>query len=370
MWIAMSKRLKSRPEKLINTLLHEMIHVWQYRMAEKTKDDSYTDISMYDFGIKKIERGHRKNFQHWMDKFNRLGFDISISDNAPVGDTTEKPMYGILFSKKALDSCVLLYTDQNFQKSIGDIVRQVESKMGEGFFDRYVYFKTTDANVFFTTRITKQLRLPRNIVNIQYSLKGVNSSIMMSPLTSTIEVKKMDTEPAETSKDVVPARVSQILSRIAKWRSKDYDSFIRTVVINVPEYAGVNVPANLDVLQSVKGIPDHVLRHITEFWMNISDIEIKRSNALKYMWRGPYQIAIPEIYGRDSSVRIKQISEFQRDYDAAKLKFANRVDSVRFKKVYGDYLISAFKKSFKKDGETKSASEIKQMVQEVLKYVV
>ena len=62
---------KNDPKNVIDVLVHEMIHIWQYYMVAKTGDNSYSDDT-YSFFAKGDPnyRGHQENFKRWMNKFN------------------------------------------------------------------------------------------------------------------------------------------------------------------------------------------------------------------------------------------------------------------------------------------------------------
>lgn len=350
-WIALNKRLKSSAESLVDTLLHEMIHVWQYTQAVKYKDESYTDISAFDRFIlkpKEYDKGHGKYFHQHMSALNAQGFNIKISSGAPVGEEADKPMYGMLLSKEASDDCVVVYSHTDLGKFKESIIEQVSDKIGHNYYTKYTYFKTTDANIYFTVRATKDGNLPKNIENIQVSYSGVKESILESPLTTiTGEEKAEGVHVAKSSKAVdVPPSVVQLLGRMKKWRYKEYYSFLMTAVINIKEYSGVKIPSKIEPFQDVDGIPINVVQYISSNWMDITDIEIKRSGKFKVLsWYGS-MVANQEIYSE------KKVSDLRKEYDRVYAGFAKRVDPARFKRLFAEVLSSELKSQFKKRGAT------------------
>jgi hypothetical protein len=73
--ITIATKFKTDPKSIADTMLHEMIHIWQYVMNEKDKTFKYSEATWSEVGASndKHTYGHNSFFREKMGKFNQMG---------------------------------------------------------------------------------------------------------------------------------------------------------------------------------------------------------------------------------------------------------------------------------------------------------
>lgn len=330
--------------QVINTLAHEMIHVWQFHMYAKTGDRKYADdtYSFLSFGEKNT-RGHGHNFKKLQDKLNGQGFEIEVASGINPETELDDEIYGIIFEVDR-DEVVFLITKQDPSRYIREIIASVEEKMGAGFFTSYKIIKSTDSMMLLGTRLTKQFELPKNNFRVSYSSSEIDK-IVNSSLSKVIYKSTKDDVISKGSEAKVPPSLVQTLQRIHKYRDTSFDSYMKTALYNTEEFkhlyhkAGFRITGKPD---PQNGITQEIIDTIREDWLAITDAELKRSSSLKHI----VSTLVMEILTRKIPLSDKVVNNI---LDSYKYNFEERVEFAKFKDLLHEALENDLKKRNKKN---------------------
>lgn len=343
--ITIADLIRGAKNEVVNTLLHEMIHIWQYMMFSKTGDKTYLDDFYSSLDRREHNlKGHGETFHKWANKFNAQGYKIDVSSGLPAEIKLIKEVYCIAFDMKG-DESIFFFSTTDPEKSIESIITQVERRMGADFYTGYIIFKSKDSSVVQGIRLTKELRLPKNSVYLKFRKDWVESMIA-SPLSSGHKRVKSELSDKKVSNaTAIPSSVVQTLQAVHKFRGYDFMTYLKTVIYNSEDFVHLKkIPGH-----KITGIPDpengitaEIIAYIRQDWAEITDIEIKRNKAFKYSLMDVKGI----ISGREKASDI--VAEIIKIYED---KFKDRVDIKRFKKLWFAFLISGFKKEAKKNSK-------------------
>lgn len=334
--ITVATIIENDAKAVVDTMLHEMIHVWQRRMAEKTGDSRYLDDTFFDRLVAKEanERHHGRYFKRWMDRFNEIGFNVDIAGDAPVDLEITRDFYGVIFHNGNSDSCVILYSDKDISKQLDDLIPSVEERMGTNFYTGISAFRTRDSLILQATRVTKAGKLPKNVLNIQYKDSAADA-ILNSPHTHLVPtpVSGVTAKERASSRDEgIPREVVQLLPRLHKHRGSDFHSYLASVGMNVK---GLGLSRTLtqdgEVLAGsrvqrdtpIDGVDPSLVAFVYDDWADISNVEIKRSHAVK-MTKTALSFGI---LSAEKKLRDRDVEEMVSRYNRC---FADRVEPARF----------------------------------------
>jgi len=355
--ITMAKFNINNSKKLIDTLVHEMIHIWQYNMVNKTGDTSYTDESFSAMLLErdKHKRGHGKHFKQMMDKLNSKGFDITITSGDTPDINLDKEYYGIIFKTHDPNVIIYVYSAFNVVDKMDTIIEEIEKRAGSNFFTSFIIFKSKDSRLIQGTRLTKGGKLPKNVFNIFYNQKVYK--IVESPLSKIIEEGEAVESPVDPENKVnmadIPATVIQMLQRMHKYRGKaGLNQYLSTFVMNHPDYKHLaKIPGLRFTMEtSHPDFPDHIKEYIKQDWMDISVAEIKRGNLFKSIL---HDVHYSIVLNREISPNT--ISNWEYAYR----DIEERVDKDKINKLLVPFLVNGIKKKNKKSGKTQDDKSIK-----------
>lgn len=347
-----------------NTLVHEMIHCWQWYMEEKTGSDKYLDDEGYT-GLgwllnpekDKHKRGHGEHFHSEMKRINKYGYDVKVGSGMQVEKELLKPVWAMLFFSDT-EKAVFVYSVNDPTKHMDTIISNLEEVAGVGFFSSYQVIKTTDTIVNTGLRLTKAFALPKNSVNIYVHAEGLEQYVLNSSL-STLVAGDNIAPSGDKNTSMSPDDV-QLLQQMHKHRASEFGTYIGMFIRNskniTVEHGTYYLHYEWKYPQPLEGVSKEVVEAVYNDWMNVSDTEMK--SEMKYVTTG--------LYGairKRTTVDDKYIKEIQDIYDE---HFKDRVSMDRFKGVYHKVIMSGLKKDAKK---YKKAFDEK-TVKEVLKSVV
>jgi hypothetical protein len=312
-------------------------------MCETTGDRKYADDAYNLFSFGEVNtRGHGNYFKQQMDRLNGEGFNIEKESGVTPEMELTKEMYGIIFYISG-DEVVFLTTPTDPTRDIGGIIENVEEKMGESFFTSYTIFKSLDSRMLLGTRLTKNLQLPKNNFRITY-IRSAIDEFLHSRLSKIIKVSEPEDIIVKGSSDNIPKDLVPTLQSIHKYRPSSWDTYFKTCILNTAEFkhlgniVGIKLNGILDIEH---GITQEVIDTIKKDWMDISDVEIKRSQSISSMITD-VRFAMMT---KKTPIEDKKISEFQSKYDS---DFKERVDFQRFLKLFYEVLGTELLKNMKK----------------------
>lgn len=175
--------LKSNPKYIIDTLIHEMIHCYQYGLMfdawdkMKASDDAsgliyrdirdeLTPVTRKDSKGNRGTGGHGKIFKAKMHKLNALGYDITVEEHGTELIDMHNDHYVLLFfSRENLDEALIGGYAHNvpFKDSVQDIIKQLQKLYGPTFAVRYMYGNSKHSFTTQTVELTSDGSIPTNI---------------------------------------------------------------------------------------------------------------------------------------------------------------------------------------------------------------
>lgn len=344
MLITISSKIVNDANRIINTLAHEMIHIWQFTMNEKTKSKTYTSATWAEImsSNDKHTWGHNKYFMDEMSRLNKLGFNIDVVGDSPNGIELSEKVYCLLINEN-----IFLWTPKDPSKNLESIFESVSDRTGEDVYT-YTLFSTLESNVTLTTRITKDWKLPANVLNIKYKREWI-LSILKDASVIIIKTENIEKEISSDSKGVQD-EIKKLLPQIAKWKGEDFQSYFKNCWINAfPElrtvigrelysegrkFRGISVPNKLS---------DDDVDYIYKDWLNIKDTEIKKSKVFSYFFTDLKYMVMKK--KTDLNAINKVINEFENT-------FKDRISFEKYKSILKEVIINEIKKDFKKSGKT------------------
>ena len=347
--ITISTKLKKDPKKFVDTIAHEMIHIWQFAMNDKESTRKYTDATWSEiFGSSdKHTWGHNKYFMQEMERINKEGYAVTIVGDAPNGIELTASVYGIVF-----DNNIVVWSPQDPTKYIDKILLSIEDRIGV-LPSEYTIFQTLESNITQTTRLTKSFELPKNVLNIKYSVSWVEDFLKSSAKI----LKQEKNDIVQTNSGNVSKEVKEMLPQINKWKDSSFSTYFDTCIMNAfPELR--RIPGNQlyskgNKFNGVK-IPDLVsdgdVQYIYNDWLNLEDKNLKKSKAIKYF------ITSLKFMLMRKEPNKREIDSFYSSYVD---DYKERVSLDKFKKVLKDVIINEFKKEAKKAGKVLDDEQFK-----------
>jgi len=213
--IELSSLLKNDPEKLLNVLVHEQIHIWCYSRYLATGNEVYLD-KKNNRRIEGHRKGHGKYFHSQKDRLESQFPEIAISvrddfDHLESG-VEGKQRYGALLefrdSRGGEHQCIF-HSEANIFGSMSELSEALSDIYGAALVDQITPFVTEDPRVVKGVRLTNK-GLPRKgagtvstraefvdtIVNSELTDIDWSSRIDLADLTPAVDPKLSARQPA------------------------------------------------------------------------------------------------------------------------------------------------------------------------------
>ena len=329
-----------------------MIHIWQFQMNEKENTRKYTDATWAEIMSSNDRHtwGHNSYFLTEMKRLNTLGLNVDVVGDAPNGIELTKPVFGVLVNEN-----IVLWNPSDPSKYINTILESVKDNIGITVND-YVIFKTLESNITLTTRITKDWKLPKNVLNVKYSKKWIDDLLLDKGVTIIANEKDIVIKDLDNTNEV-SSEIKQMLPQIGKWKATSFDSYFKTCWMNAfpelgkiigrllysegKEFKGAKVPNQISMIEA---------KFIYDDWVNISDSIIKKSKMFDSFFTDLRFMIMRKASNQNNIDNL--ISKYEDE-------FKERVSFDKFKKILSDVIVDKFKKQFKKDGKTFDIEYIK-----------
>lgn len=357
--IMLASAIQTDRALIVDVLLHEMIHIWQYIYYVSTGKSSYLDRSIFD------KTGHGVYFKRHMDRLNRIGFDINVTADYESEIDLTSPAYCLAISTENADDHVILWSFKDFKRSIPELVAEAQDLAGYNY-NVVNYFNTTDSTVLAGVRVTAKNKIPKRRVNIRFPSEIVKLLLNSSLTTLTIDnetLKPAMEEPANgVSLAEIPTEVVQIANACHKYRGKcTYESYLKTVLMNTKEYGSMAKYGMSIFKQKLEtDVPKAVQEYIFNDWLQITDSEIKRSDFFKYLNTDLEYGILTKKPMRPASIE----SSYQR-YFVDEETGAVAVDIERLKKLAPAVFLQALKKKNKKKRSPLTDTDIMDLIDTV-----
>ena len=347
--------------QFVDTLLHEQIHCWQYYMEETTGDSKYLDHSFFDFEKDIHKQGHGKFFVKHMERLNRLGFNIRIESDMQIDKEMSTIVYPILFEGDGKG--VFVYSVKDPTDKILEIIENIETVAGKGFFSSYNIYKSKDTLANMGLRLTKSFKLPKNSFNIYFDYNLVKEKLLKSPHTKLLISSDISKEVDSSG---ISPEDSQLLVQLRSIRHYSFDDYLSAFLSNSKNYSSListdkykanNWASQLSSMKykygdKIEGVPDKIIDTVKDVWSKLSDVEIKKSFK--------YQLSAVRlaVMSQDKKITPKFIDKFKKTYEDT---FKERVEWDRYKKLFYAALLDSDKKSakkFRKDFDAKATERV------------
>lgn len=373
--ITMASVTRKDNKQFEDTLIHEMIHVWQYWTSEKTGTDKYLDDEGFT-GMgwflnpekDKHKRGHGEFFHSEMKRVNKLGYGVRTESDMQIEKELISPVWVIIFHSST-EKGVFVYSVKDPKNKMDTIIASIEEVAGTGFFTSYTIIKTTDTVANTGLRLTKEFILPKNSVNIFVASQKAVTVLVKSKLSTLVGGN--DIAPSGEQDQSVSPEETQLLQQMHKWRGGDFKSYLVTFINNTPKYSSLittdaykanNWGSHLSMTKwkypdEIKGIPKEVVEAVRKDWVNVSDVDIKK--AFKF---ASTEIRVA-ISSEDKKIKSNYIKNIQSKFDN---DFKGRVSMDKFKSIFYKVVLSDIKKVHKKFNQPFDAKAIEQVIRQVI----
>lgn len=174
MTILISKFNVNNPKVVIDTLLHEMIHIWQYHMINETGDQKYIRPSRSG-----RREPHGQYFKEWMRKLNSMGFDIDVRSDVDASVEMGETFYGVVVYSKPPGArrsfATVVHKEMDLTRHFQRIIDHIKSRI------RYeptkaILFKTTNPKVVSVSRqLNNRLQISPTVKRYYADLKYVDA---------------------------------------------------------------------------------------------------------------------------------------------------------------------------------------------------
>jgi len=280
--IKINKFIGMYRKEIIDTLLHEMIHIWQFKKVKETGDRSYITVSRAEKTIEKKTYAHNSYFFSWADKLNSIGFDINEKADREVDVDMEDEMYGVVIYLED-EKYVLAYQKEQFDPMV--VADELQSFSPKNF-TKYLYFSTKDINIIPYTKLVKG-HIRKNYRFGVYTNKQYLEAMINSSLANII--KKDDIKKPESIEDEAMQQVKYLLSLPVFKKSRithNFESFFRIVMSNVKvkEIQTIMSSISMKLVDNpyliIDKIPYKYNEIVYKFWKDIKPKNLINSNVI------------------------------------------------------------------------------------------
>jgi len=278
--IEISPKILKNRRPVVDTLLHEMIHVYQNYKTFTTGDKKFQDRFISPSQKREgMVVAHGSTFTEQMNRLNALGFSITISAD-PRTKVTIEPVSVAIVTTNA-DKTLIFYDPYNdIKKSMDNILDFISANSGEGSVKTYALLTTDDPRIMDTIKLSKNGSLPSNARYRYYKAEFVKE--LRSTRIGSIE----DIEPAPSGNpdgDGADPAIVKMATAARKYRTLPFVKYLRLVLTNVKGYmkpAG-SLQDWYKYPSEVEGVSKESLDAIHSMWEKVSDKEIKASKEFK-----------------------------------------------------------------------------------------
>ena len=322
-----NKKIRNNRKAVVDVFLHELIHVWQYMMVNNTGKTEYVDPKR----ISKI-KGHGTYFWQQANILNGKGFDIKTDSDAI---DLEIPLTYCIAAVTKSNQIAILTSTENFHKKPDVVVNSLVNFAGQGTFNAYTLFTTTDTLSIGIPKLTKAGKLPKNARHI-YILPKVVDELLASKKTKITHAAKEITPSTDSALTDIPQDVLSMLPRIQKKvRSRPFKEYLRMLVQNVSYKDSISVPFDYQYGDEIDGLPNKIIEFVYNNWKKVELSEIKSSYGVKQVVSGIDRF----MYGTSSVNNL--IGEFNEYYD-------DRISEKDFAKIVFDKAVLSIAAKLKK----------------------
>lgn len=262
--VLMNKGIQSNRKKFIDTLLHEMVHVWQFEQYHTTRDVSYLDN-------KASIKGHGSTFERQMNIINGRGFGIEKRSDA---SHMEIPLTYII-AIRTISKFIIFKSPTNFFGSEKKMLDELGKLYGDAL-QSYSTYTSESTHVLSLPTLTKALGIGRNTKRI-FMTQDVIDKIAADKTTKQIS-KDIDISHSAIDAGVpgdVVAQVKRLHTNIRALTFADYLTFaIKNTALSTTQ-----IPAAYQYPSKIESLPQDVIDYIYADWREVSATEIKRTES-------------------------------------------------------------------------------------------
>lgn len=298
--LRIAKRALTDVERVINVVLHEMIHLRHMKMAYVELDSNY------------IGAAHGPFFVEDMNRLNKLGYRIEIREDDVREAELARPEY-VLVIETTSEWVIVVHFEKPFRKRVPALIEDVLSR-SSSFMDlrRYVYGTTRNSYVYNGNRLTKQKTLPtpRRLLGI----KDPKISRRILDTVKVIEESTLERKIGDVRSSVLRA-VDKSLPKI----SETWTTYL-IWVLGISNVVGQRIYYSHDQLEedARKILTQDEYSHARYTWESIDDRHILDSPVFKDYEK---KMLLHDIDGDDAAKMLA---------DAYASRFAGRVDPERY----------------------------------------
>lgn len=262
--IRLSKSILFSRKRLINVLLHEMVHLHHKIIWIEDGREEYDE--------KHIRNGHGPMFVRDIRELNSRGFSAEEYTADDPKDEMDHPVYALYLYGN--DTYTGVYFDKSFKSKVESIVDKITNHFGSGVFSSYAYMKTTNPRATTLFRLTNKQDIPKNVTLRIFKNVKVLSSILEETHAHSTKIK-VDHKTAGASPEIV-----NIVSKAQKIRHTGFNYMAVTAMYysGISEYVAASKQAiksssyNEDLYaKAVLSLTDADKEYLHNYWVSIPD---------------------------------------------------------------------------------------------------
>jgi len=307
--ITLSESLKNDNKELLNVMVHEMIHIWQYQKYHETGLKKYLDKTVtLSIGQRK---GHGQYFQHWMNSLNERHPELKIHMRADKqvmenisGDETETYYAALVsFNSSGKNLKTIYWSRDDFRANINNTINSIVELYGIEKIEQIQTFETMEPRICETNSLTSTGTLRKNARMNSFKQSDINNFLNHHSVIVD-EPCSLDkkTKHALASNVTINKEILELLPRTTSLRHYGLKDYINIILHNTTFGKDIKHPGDVlmgqcDCLQ--KEDIDFIIQHwnaakkeeisksmlIKNFAHNIA-VEVIRNQGRESVWEG------------------------------------------------------------------------------------
>lgn len=283
MWIELSEGIRDHAWSVVNTMVHEMIHVWQQHMHDQTGDIWYQDQNNLDRS-RGMNEGHGPAFFSEMERINQAFPDLKIDvmdDSLQNVRLSEKTLYGITMAWRRADGLQLhsqfmlpgkptMAQRQHLHQRLMNLLRPERIQSIDLLSTRHQFLADRE-------RITKAFDLRKN-----YALKGMRGKHIKEFIEHETTYVLGPLVPQELAPEPTPSYIDElntVSNKLVDHRGRGLVSFAQLYCSYMPylkQHGDRPCGATL-MSGQCKRVPEEIVQRIREDWLKAKHYDIAQA---------------------------------------------------------------------------------------------
>lgn len=261
--LKLSKNAITDRIRIINVVLHEMIHLLHHKRAYVDGDLSYVDA------------GHGPLFTQEMHRLNKFGYNIDVREKDIKEVELADPVYALLIRLQD-GKTIILHHKNGFQKKIPEILDAIRAKVVASITPvHYTYGKTSSSYSYLGMKLTSKQTLQKGRrIRVFDRDKGVAQSVL----------RQMDVISEESLKRElgdVRGSVESSVSASVGYLAERFSVYMAVVLQQAGLHTGLNLRRIMDAAHTILTQDEYAF--IEKSWLDAEDRHLLQTDEFKHL---------------------------------------------------------------------------------------